>query len=187
MSMCIFKGSIEIKEKRHCWNISRNSIKKVFTIFFFISFDEAQNRQRWARRRCQHANRRELPANTKHLYDICTTSAQRLRRWSNIVHMLYKCFVFTEIPRNVEVKFLDFPCKTARTRNKNRTSLKLFTLAFALVCFGNSLVYLISFALAFALALVCFEVEALGMIHWSWLCKHFYWAIGLAPSLDIIW
>ena len=34
------------------------------------------------------------PANTKHLYTICTTSAQRLRRWSNIVQMLYKCFVF---------------------------------------------------------------------------------------------
>ena len=35
------------------------------------------------------------PANTKHLYNICTTSAQRLRRWSNIIQMLYKCFVFT--------------------------------------------------------------------------------------------
>ena len=34
------------------------------------------------------------PANTKYLYDICTTPAQRLRRWSNIVQMLYKCFVF---------------------------------------------------------------------------------------------
>ena len=28
-------------------------------------------------------------------YNICTTSAQRLRRWSNIVKMLYKCCVFT--------------------------------------------------------------------------------------------
>ena len=28
---------------------------------------------------------------------ICTTSAQRLRRWSNIVQILYKCFVFTEM------------------------------------------------------------------------------------------
>ena len=34
------------------------------------------------------------PANTKHLYSICTTSTQRLRRWPNIVQMLYKCFVF---------------------------------------------------------------------------------------------
>ena len=28
------------------------------------------------------------------MYNICTTSAQRLRRWSDIVQMLYKCFVF---------------------------------------------------------------------------------------------
>ena len=35
-----------------------------------------------------------IPANTEHLYNICTTSAQRLRRWSNIVQMLHKCFVF---------------------------------------------------------------------------------------------
>ena len=33
-------------------------------------------------------------ANTKHLYDICTTSAQNFRRWSNIVQMLYKYFLF---------------------------------------------------------------------------------------------
>ena len=31
-----------------------------------------------------------IPANTKHLYNIYTTSAQRLRRWSNIVKMVYK-------------------------------------------------------------------------------------------------
>ena len=36
-----------------------------------------------------------FPASTKRLHNICTTSAQRLRRWSNIVQMLYKCFVFT--------------------------------------------------------------------------------------------
>ena len=34
-------------------------------------------------------------AKTKHLYNICTMLAQRLRRWSNVVQMLYKCFVFT--------------------------------------------------------------------------------------------
>ena len=33
------------------------------------------------------------PANTKHLYNICTMLDQRRRRWSNIVQMLYKCFV----------------------------------------------------------------------------------------------
>ena len=31
----------------------------------------------------------------KHLCNICSTSAQRLLRWSNIVQMLCKCFVFT--------------------------------------------------------------------------------------------
>ena len=31
-----------------------------------------------------------IPANTKHLKNICTTSTQRLRHWSNIVQMLYK-------------------------------------------------------------------------------------------------
>ena len=36
-----------------------------------------------------------IPANTKHLYNICTTSAQRLHRWSNIVQMLFKYFVST--------------------------------------------------------------------------------------------
>ena len=35
-----------------------------------------------------------IPVNTKHLYNICTTLAQRLRRWTNIVQMLYKYFVF---------------------------------------------------------------------------------------------
>ena len=34
-------------------------------------------------------------ANTKYLYNICKTSDQRLWRWSDIVQMLYKCFVFT--------------------------------------------------------------------------------------------
>ena len=36
-------------------------------------------------------------ANTKHFYNIRTTSAQRLRRLSNNVQMLYKWFVFTEL------------------------------------------------------------------------------------------
>ena len=43
-------------------------------------------------------------ASTKHLYNICTTSAQRLWRWSNIVQMLYKCFVFagTSLAQRIE-------------------------------------------------------------------------------------
>ena len=34
------------------------------------------------------------PANTKHLYNICTMLDQRRRRWADVVQMLYKCFVF---------------------------------------------------------------------------------------------
>ena len=37
----------------------------------------------------------------KHCYNICTTSAQRLRRCSNIVQILYKCFVFTGSTLNI--------------------------------------------------------------------------------------
>ena len=36
-------------------------------------------------RRCIYY--RPHPANTKHLYNMCTVLDQRLRRWSNIVHM----------------------------------------------------------------------------------------------------
>ena len=35
------------------------------------------------------------PANAKHLYNICTTSALRLRRWPNVFDVcqtLYKCY-----------------------------------------------------------------------------------------------
>ena len=35
-----------------------------------------------------------VPANTKHLYDICTMLDQRRRRLADVVQMLYKCFVF---------------------------------------------------------------------------------------------
>ena len=36
-----------------------------------------------------------LPVNTKHLYNICTMLAQRRRRWTDVVQMLCKCFVFS--------------------------------------------------------------------------------------------
>ena len=36
---------------------------------------------------------RSILANTKHLYNICTTLDQRRRRWADVVQMLYKCFV----------------------------------------------------------------------------------------------
>ena len=39
-----------------------------------------------------------IPSNIKHLYNIYKTSAQRLRHLSNIVEMIYKCFVFAGIP-----------------------------------------------------------------------------------------
>ena len=39
--------------------------------------------------------------NTKHLYNICTKLDQRQRRWSNIVQMLFKCFVFAGVPHSV--------------------------------------------------------------------------------------
>ena len=37
---------------------------------------------------------RTSPVNAKHLYNICTMSDQRRSRWADVVHMLYKCFVF---------------------------------------------------------------------------------------------
>ena len=36
-----------------------------------------------------------LPANTTHLYNICTMWDQRRRCWADVVQMLYKCFVFS--------------------------------------------------------------------------------------------
>ena len=35
-----------------------------------------------------------IPENTKHLYNICTMLVQRRRRWTDVVQMLYKCFLF---------------------------------------------------------------------------------------------
>ena len=55
------------------------------------------------------------PANTKHLYNICTTSAQRRRRWSNIVQMLYKCFVFA-VNLYPMLNVLNGPYSTALSR-----------------------------------------------------------------------
>ena len=57
---------------------------------------EGQRQQIDGNTQCQSCYRlKPFPADTKHLYNICTTSAQRLRRLSTIVQMLYKCFVFT--------------------------------------------------------------------------------------------
>ena len=38
-----------------------------------------------------------FPAKTTHLYNICTMSDQRRRRWADFVQMLYKCVVFSGI------------------------------------------------------------------------------------------
>ena len=38
-----------------------------------------------------------ITVNTKHLYNTCTMFVQRRRRWADVVHMLYKCFVFAGI------------------------------------------------------------------------------------------
>ena len=38
----------------------------------------------------------KLSKHKKHLYKICKTSAQRLRRWSNIVQILYKVLCWLE-------------------------------------------------------------------------------------------
>ena len=38
-----------------------------------------------------------IPANTKHSYNICTKFDQRLRRWADVVQMLYKYFVLAGI------------------------------------------------------------------------------------------
>ena len=42
--------------------------------------------------------RKTIPSKEKNIcITICTTPAQSLQRWSNIVQMLYKCVVFTGI------------------------------------------------------------------------------------------
>ena len=46
-----------------------------------------------------------IQANTKHLYNICTTLAERFRRWSNIVQMLYNFFIFTGMDVNIYPRF----------------------------------------------------------------------------------
>ena len=41
-----------------------------------------------------------FPVNTKYLYNICAMLAQRQRRWTGVVQMLYKCFVFVGLQRS---------------------------------------------------------------------------------------
>ena len=58
-------------------------IKKVFSLFKYSNRDLNMDIMRVLKT----SGGVENPANTKHYYNICTTSAQRLRRWSNIVQM----------------------------------------------------------------------------------------------------
>ena len=50
-----------------------------------------------------------IPVNTKHLFNNYTTSAQRLRLWSNIASMLYKCYVHTGISPTEDRVTLVYP------------------------------------------------------------------------------
>ena len=47
-----------------------------------------------------------IPANRKHLYNIYTMLEQRRRRWAGVVKMLYTCFVFAGVIRNILVFML---------------------------------------------------------------------------------
>ena len=53
-----------------------------------------QNNAEWDKMPFNRWHRSTRSAKAKHLYNICTTSAQRLRRWTSIVQMLYKSSVF---------------------------------------------------------------------------------------------
>ena len=79
---------------------------------------------------------RTHPANTKHLYNICTTSAQRLRRWSNIIQMLYKCFVFA----GQYVVWTSQQRSVSRVCNKQRHFVYFAAVDFDLCVHSNSLV-----------------------------------------------
>ena len=70
--------------------------------FLFLSNrrDREPNPELWCeRQRANHYPRAppcDYPVSTKHLCNICSTSAQRLRR--DVGLTLYKCFVFTGLP-----------------------------------------------------------------------------------------
>ena len=69
---------------------------------------------------------RSFPANPKHLYTICTTSAPRLCRWFNIVQMLHKYFEF------VGLRFAHSHGKVIRLCDDK--SIKIFVADQQLVC-----------------------------------------------------
>ena len=68
------------------------------------TYSPLMSRKRNYVRACQA---KPYPANTKHFYIVCATSAQRLRRWSNIVQMLCKCFVFARMHMDLTLNSRD--------------------------------------------------------------------------------
>ena len=62
-------------------------------LFFSIWVSRIATRELWTthvfslRTDISSVRRTDSPVNTKHLYHVCTTSGQRLWRWSNIVQM----------------------------------------------------------------------------------------------------
>ena len=60
------------------------------------------------------------PGNTKQLYNICTMLDQRRRRWSNVVQMLYKCFVLGSINPCVHGRGVPFPARVAVSENADQ-------------------------------------------------------------------
>ena len=67
----------------------------------------------WWISRCEGS----LPANTKRLYTICTTSDQRQSRWADVVHMSYKWFVFAGLLYTQHPKHTPLPANTRRSAN----------------------------------------------------------------------
>ena len=48
----------------------------------------------WSQRNLQNGTVSLNLINTKHMYNICSMSDQRRRRWADVVQILYLCFVF---------------------------------------------------------------------------------------------
>ena len=86
---------------------------------------------------------KNVPANKNHLYIICTTSVQRLRRWSIFVQMLYKCFMFPGVIYIVvfqQITLAHVYCSAEESFESDTTSRKLlwqFTTCSALRALGQ--------------------------------------------------
>ena len=82
-----------------------------------------------------------IPANTKHLNNMFTRSAKRLRRWFNIVQMLYKCVVFTGVAAEPNLsggiinQICQFDLKTMLHLKKNICGMKSYTADYWMTCY----------------------------------------------------